>query len=164
MIWLRIITLIGFLNQSFPGGTFGSSGSNLVGDFSVSHITAPTLAVDGGAAPLRRVAIYRPPAHFNTTEKLPIVYFLPGYSQDPGEFARVADLMALLIFTGQVQNMYVVFLPGAGGIEGSFHVNGRVPEEQAPGTDGTSGRYQDSIVEDLIPSVENILLAGRVKS
>ena len=75
-----------------------------------------------------------------------------------------AGISDILIVTGQLQNMSVVFLPGDGGVEGSFFVNHRVPEEQVPDVIGpTSGRYEDSILQDLIPAIERDVLRGRVR-
>jgi hypothetical protein len=61
--------------------------------------------------------------------------------------------------------MYFVFLPGEGGRMGSFYTNHRVAESQVPEIEQvTSGRYEDSIVQDLIPAVENDILDRRVRS
>jgi hypothetical protein len=61
--------------------------------------------------------------------------------------------------------MYFVFLPGNGGRMGSFYVNQQVPESQVPEAENvTSGRYEDSILQDLIPAVENEVLERRVRS
>ncbi len=60
--------------------------------------------------------------------------------------------------------MYVAFLPGAGGREGSFYVNHVVPESQVPDVPQvTSGRYEDSIIQDLIPAIEHGILDDRVR-
>ena len=60
--------------------------------------------------------------------------------------------------------MFVIFLPGDGGHEGSFYVNHVVPESQAPGVPlNTSGRYEDSILQDLIPAIESQILNNRVR-
>ena len=53
---------------------------------------------------------------------------------------------------------------GAGGVEGSFYVNHAVSESQVPGIAVvTSGRYEDSIVNDLMPAIEITVLEGRVR-
>jgi hypothetical protein len=73
-------------------------------------------------------------------------------------------LLDLLIAADVLQNMYVAFLPGEGGTEGSFYVNHAVSESQVPGLSGiTSGRYEDSILEDLIPAIEITVLGRRVR-
>ena len=57
-----------------------------------------------------------------------------------------------------------VEVPGEGGTEGSFYVNHAVSEAQVPGLAGvTSGRYEDSIVEDLMPALEIEVLDRRVR-
>jgi hypothetical protein len=58
----------------------------------------------------------------------------------------------------------VAVLPSAGGRKASFYVNHRVPESQVPDLiNPTSGRYEDSIIQDLIPAIENTILKGRVR-
>jgi hypothetical protein len=48
---------------------------------------------------------------------------------------------------------------------GSFYVNHVVPESQVPEiVHLTSGRYEDSILQDLIPAVEEEILNRRVRS
>jgi len=59
--------------------------------------------------------------------------------------------------------MFVAVLPGAGGHKGSFYLNHHVPESQVPGITPTSGRYEDSILQDLIPAIEHTLLKDRVR-
>jgi hypothetical protein len=82
----------------------------------------------------------------------------------PQDFARARDLFDFLILTRQIQNMYVAFLPGSGGQRGSFYVNHRVPEEGIPEVIGpTSGRYEDVILADLVPVIENEIARGRIK-
>jgi hypothetical protein len=74
------------------------------------------------------------------------------------------ELLDTFILTEQIQNMYFAFLPGQGGREGSFYVNHVVPESQVPElAEVTSGRYEDSIHQDLIPAIENQILNGRVR-
>jgi hypothetical protein len=164
IIWQRLITWIGYVNQAFPDGFTGTGGPEPRGEVLTQDLPSPALALAGGAAPLRRVVVYRPAAFANTRESFPIVYFLGGYGQSPEDYARVGDLLDLLIGTGEVQAMYFAFLPGAGGRKGSFYVNHVVPEAQVPEIEApTSGRYEDSIIQDLIPAIENSLLDGRVK-
>jgi hypothetical protein len=63
-----------------------------------------------------------------------------------------------------VQNLFIAFLPGSGGVKGSFYVNHQIPETQVPDVIGpTSGRYEDSILQDLIPVIENDLAQGRIR-
>ena len=110
------------------------------------------------------VLVYRPPAFFHTKKSFPVVYFLGGYGQEPEDFEQVRKLLDALILSGQLQNMAFAFLPGAGGRQGSFYVNHAVPEAQVPElTPVTSGRYEDSILQDLIPAIEKDILKQRVK-
>jgi hypothetical protein len=168
-IWQRIVNMIGYLNESFPDGIFGI-GSDLLpnpdptGDIVRGDIPSPTLATGGGSVPVRPMLVYRPPAFFHGDAHFPIVYFLGGYGQEPDDFARIQVLLDGLILTGQLQNMFFAFLPGGGSHKGSFYVNHVVSEAQAPGVPTvTSGRYEDSILADLIPVIERDVCEGRVR-
>ena len=79
------------------------------------------------------------------------------------DFAPIGVLFDFLILPGQIQNMAIVFLPGDGGERGSFYVNATIPASQVPLLPPTTGRYEDSILEDLIPFVENEILQGRIR-
>jgi enterochelin esterase-like enzyme len=182
-VWQRILAMMGFLNESFTDGFFGPGEDfdfvdidfddfdfdfdfdNLDprGDVVETQIASPALASAGGA-PDRSVLVYRPPAFFHSDERFPVVYFLVPYDAVPDDFRRVADLLDVLILSGQLQNMFFVFLPGDGGQVGSFYVNHAIPETHAPGIQApTSGRYEDSIVDDLIPAIEDRILERRVR-
>ncbi len=187
LVWQRILTLLGYLDGSFPDGVRGpgnvDSGSfdppgfdppdfkppsvdlpgiRLSGEMVSATIDSPAL---GAGAKSRDVLVYRPPAFFNNKgDSFPVVYYLVGYGQTPDDYARMKDLLDVLIVTGQIQNMSVAFLPGAGGREGSFYVNHVVPETQVPEIpEITSGRYEDSVIQDLIPAIERNILNNRVK-
>ena len=168
VIWQRLLTMIAYLDSSFPNGFMGpgdlSIGNpNPLGDVMQTAISAPSLDTSGATAPAQPVLIYRPPAFFHTTRSFPIVYLLGGYGQKPSDFEQIGNLLDALILARQVQNMYVAVLPGAGGRKGSFYVNHRVPESQVPDLTGpTSGRYEDAIIDDLVPAIENDVLQGRV--
>jgi len=183
-VWQRIVSMIGFLNASFPDGFFGPGAPDFeapdidfddvdvdidfpdldpTGNVIMAAIESPALAA-GGDVPVRDVLIYVPPAFERTDEHFPIVYFLGGYGQEPEDFERMRVLLDALILTGQLQNMYFAFLPGAGGRQGSFYVNHVVPESQVPDVaQPTSGRYEDSILQDLIPAIENAILDRRIR-
>jgi hypothetical protein len=183
ILWRRLQSFFGFLDQSFPDGNYGVGEIDIIDidiedfDFDVdfdnldvrgevveADIPSPALQAEGGEVPLRHVVAYIPPEFPRSEGDFPVVYFLGGYGSEPSDFRSVSDLLDLLILTGELQNMYVVFLPGDGGVAGSFYVNHRVPEAQVPDVIGpTSGRYEDSILEDLIPTIERDLLRGRVR-
>lgn len=183
-VWQRLLSLLGYLDQSFPDGFDGPGGDDggididlgdfdfdidfpdidLQGEVIAATIDSPSLATAGGPVPTREVLVYRPPAFDRTDRQFPVAYFLGGYGQAPGDYARIGLLLDSLILTGQLQNMFVVVLPGNGGRQGSFYVNHVVPESQAPEVDEvTSGRYEDSTIVDLIPVIEDQLLERRVK-
>jgi hypothetical protein len=183
ILWRRLQSFFGFLDQSFPDGNYGVGEIGIIDidiedfDFDVdfdnldvrgevveADIPSPALQAEGGEVPLRHVVAYIPPEFPRSEGDFPVVYFLGGYGSEPSDFRSVSDLLDLLILTGELQNMYVVFLPGDGGVAGSFYVNHRVPEAQVTDVIGpTSGRYEDSILEDLIPTIERDLLRGRVR-
>jgi hypothetical protein len=158
--------MISYMDSSFPDGFDGPGdlSINPLGDIMKPHITSPALRTGSGTAPEQPVLIYRPPAYFHTNRSFPIVYILGGYGQAPEDFEQLGTLFDLLILANQVQNMFVAVLPGAGGRKASFYVNHRVPESQVPDLiNPTSGRYEDSIIQDLIPAIENTILQGRVR-
>ena len=169
VIWQRLLAMISYMDSSFPDGFDGPGDLNITdpdprGDIMKTQIASPALRTGSGTAPEQPVLIYRPPAYFHTNRSFPIVYILGGYGQAPDDFERLGDMLDPLILTTQMQNMFVAVLPGAGGRKASFYVNHRVPESQVPDLiNPTSGRYEDSIIQDLIPAIENTILKGRVR-
>ena len=178
-IWERLTSVLGYLDASFPDGNYGVGKVidlgdlgdfdfgklDVRGDIVERDIPAPTLQLDpGGDVPVQHVLMYRPPKFSNTSASFPIVYFLGGYGQEPKDWRRARDLLDLLVATDQIQNMYVVFLPGAGGQKGSFYVNHRVGEADIPDVVGpTTGRYEDVILNDLLPVIETEIARGRIR-
>lgn len=180
-VWQRVINMLGFLNESFPDGRFGPGidididfddfefgidfpDPNVTGQLISASLPSPALAAAGQVVPMRDVVVYRPPAFRHTDDHFPVVYLLPGYGQTPGDFARMEILLDALILSGQLQNMFVVVLPGDGGRQGSFYVNHSIPESEVPDLqEPTSGRYEDSIMQDLIPAIEHDILRNRVR-
>jgi hypothetical protein len=170
VIWQRLLTMIGYLNSNFPDGFFGPGELDLgninpTGEVVETDVPSPALESSPGATPpMQHVLVYRPPAFAHSNKSLPIAYLLGGYGQSPGDFARLGDLLDVLILANQVQNMFVAVLPGHGGHKGSFYVDHHVPESQVPDiTNPTSGRYEASIVQDLMPAIEHTILSDRVR-
>jgi hypothetical protein len=180
-IWQRLTSVIGYLEASFPDGNYGVGGIDIdidIDDLDIDlddldvrgeiverDLPAPSLQTTPDAPiPTQHVVFYRPPEFSRSDSDFPIVYFLGGYGSAPEDFKPAGDLLDLLIVTRRIQNMYFAFLPGAGGRKGSFFVNHRVPEDQVPGVIGpTSGRYEDVIIQDLIPAIENQIANGRIR-
>jgi len=170
VIWQRLLAMISYMDSSFRDGFDGPGNLSLGdpdprGDIMKTRIAAPSLRLsESSATPEQEVLIYRPPAYFHTSRSFPIVYLLVGYGQEPDDFERLGDMLDPLILTRQMQNLFVVVLPGEGGLTGSFYVNNQVPETQVPDrVEPLSGRYEDAIIQDLIPAIENELLNGRVR-
>jgi hypothetical protein len=169
VIWQRLLAMLSYMDSSFPDGFDGPGDLSITdpdprGDIMKVRIASPSLDSGSVTAAEQPVLLYRPPAYFHTNRSFPIVYILGGYGQEPEDFERLVDLLDPLILARQMQNVFVAVLPGAGGRQGSFYVNHHVPESQVPDlTDLTSGRYGDSIIQDLIPAIENTLLKGRVR-
>lgn len=164
LVWQRLRSLFGFLNQSFPDGDFGAGGLRLIGSVASYDLPSPELTPAGAQTVMRNVVVYRPPAHFNTDRRFPIVYFLGGYGQKPQDFERIGLLLDLLIVTGELQNAYFAFIPGEGGWTGSFYVDHVVPDVQVPGlTTITTGRHESSFLNDLLPRIEDEILQARIR-
>lgn len=181
-IWQRLTSFIGYIERSFPDGNYGVGRVDIdididdfdfdFGDLDVRgemverDIPAPSLQLRAeDPVPTQRVLVYLPPKFSRSSADFPIVYFLGGYGQTPQDFRRARDLLDFLIVSRQIQNMYIAFLPGSGGQKGSFYVNHRVGEESIPDVIGpTSGRYEDAIVNDLIPVIETEIARGRIRS
>lgn len=169
VIWQRLLAMISYMDSSFPDGFDGPGDLSITdpdprGDIMKVRIASPALDSGSVTAAEQPVLLYRPPAYFHTNRSFPIVYILGGYGQEPEDFERLVDLLDPLILARQMQNVFVAVLPGAGGRQSSFYVNHHVAESQVPDLiDPTSGRYEDSIIQDLIPAIENTLLKGRVR-
>lgn len=161
-IWRRLLSMIGFLNESFPNGDYGPGGIRVVGDLLVEDVRTPQLETDAVPLVTRKVVVYRPPSFFNTDRLFPIVYFFGGYGQDPDDYERMRELLDLLIGSGDIQNTFYVFVEGAGGRKGSFFADHAVPHEQVPGALQDSGRYESAFLFDIIPHVEQEMLNNRI--
>lgn len=165
VIWGRLATLLGYLDQSFPDGFLGPGGVlRVVGEIAAHRVPSPALGPAGSPVE-RTVVVYKPAAFFNTDQDFPIVYFLGGYGQAPEDFLPLDQVFDALMALGEIQSMYFAFLPGDGGRKGCFYVNHRIPHDQAliPAAEATTGRYEDSIVQDLMPAIEREILEGRIK-
>lgn len=164
VVWQRLRSLLGYLNQSFPDGDFGVGGLRLVGDVVTEDVPSPALTPAGAQPVMRTVVVYRPPAYFNTDRRFPIVYFLGGYGQKPQDFERIGLLLDLLIATGDLQNLFFAFVPGDGGWSGSFYVDHAVPDAQIPGLAAiTTGQYESSFLNDLLPRIEDEIVQARIR-
>ena len=169
-IWQRLLTMIAYMDSSFPNG-FNGPGDLSIGDpdprGDIMKTTNHRTVVGHGRAARQRASrcssighrlfSTRPVASRSCTSSA-------ATASRRTTIAQLADLLDPLILANQIQNMFVAVLPGAGGRKASFYVNHRVPESQVPDLlNPTSGRYEDSIIQDLIPAIENTILQGRVR-
>ncbi len=105
-----------------------------------------------------RVIIYYPP-NYNPqdTLKYPIIYFLHPFGADYTYYKSVYDvgtIMSYLIAKGEISPAILVFINGRNQFGGSFYVN----SVDIANNVNVYGKYQDYIIEEVMPQVENIIL------
>src|SRR5690606_2893815 len=164
LVWQRLLGMLGFLDANLPDGDYGLAGAQPFGDVTIVTVESPILTLPGEPTVEREVLVYRPPAWFNSSRSFPIVYFMHGYGQDVRDYERIGVLLDTLIATDELQNLYFVVVPGGGGVEGSFYVDFAVPPTQAPEGDRSTGRYMSSLLQEIVPRIEDDFLGRRIRS
>ena len=106
-----------------------------------------------------RVIIYYPPNYNtnDTTIKYPIVYFLHPFGADYNYYKVVYDLgtiMSYLSSKNEINPAILVFVNGKNPFGGSFYVNSTDPTNNV----NVFGKYEDYIIQEVIPQVENIII------
>ncbi len=106
-----------------------------------------------------RVVIYYPPNYnpSDTTIKYPIIYFLHPFGSDYNYYKVVYDLgtiMSYLYSKNEINPAILVFVNGKNPFGGSFYVNSIDPQNSI----NVFGKYEDYIIEEVIPQVENIII------
>jgi enterochelin esterase-like enzyme len=115
---------------------------------------SPTLNLE------RRLYLYTPPGYENSKEKYPVLYLLHGGGGDEDAWAtlgRACQIMDNLIAQGRARPMIVVMTNG--NPDEAAAPGAAPPKMEDPGTgEGISGmgsgRFEESLVKDVIPFVE----------
>lgn len=90
----------------------------------------------------RTINVYLPPAYDISTERYPVVYFLPGFDdQTMGVSSRDIDA---LFKAGTIQEMIIVVVPGDNLLGGSFYVNSPI-----------TGNWEDFVVQEVVGYVDS---------
>lgn len=90
----------------------------------------------------RTIDVYLPPTYDTSTERYPVVYFLPGF-EDRTMGVTFRDIAALFQ-AGTIQEMIIVVVPGNNLLGGSFYVN-------SPAT----GNWEDFVVREVVRYVDS---------
>ncbi|MEO0144365.1 MAG: alpha/beta hydrolase-fold protein [candidate division WOR-3 bacterium] len=107
-----------------------------------------------------KVIIYYP-ANYDvqdTTVKYPIIYFLHPFGGDYTYYRSVYDvgtIMSYLVAKGEINPAILVFVNGKNPFGGSFYVN----SVDIANNINVYGKYQDYIIEEVIPQVENSIIS-----
>ncbi len=105
------------------------------------------------------VIIYYPP-NYNEQDlsvKYPIIYFLHPFGGNYTYYKSVYDLgtiMSYLVAKDEINPAILVFVNGINQFGGSFYVNSLDPLNGQ----NVYGKYEDYIIEEIIPQVENVIL------
>ncbi len=105
------------------------------------------------------VIIYYPP-NYNDQDlsvKYPIIYFLHPFGGNYTYYKSAYDLgtiMSYLIAKGEINPAILVFVNGKNLFGGSFYVNSVDPANGQ----NVYGKYEDYIIQEVIPQVENTIL------
>ena len=102
----------------------------------------------------RRYFIYTPPGYDETTNNLPVLYLLHGYSDDDSAWTIVgkANLSAdSLLADGKFEPMLIVMPYG--------QLNSRAPLDEAFDTDFQQ-KYEEQLLTEIIPDVEQTFRAA----
>ncbi|ULQ59524.1 esterase family protein [Brucepastera parasyntrophica] len=97
-----------------------------------------------GDRSIKNVKVYLPPSYYTSDKSYPVVYFLHGYNEVPGELVRSLEF-ADEAFSGQdAKEMIIVEPEGSNLYRGSFYVN-------SPAT----GNYEDYIAKELVALIDS---------
>jgi enterochelin esterase-like enzyme len=121
------------------------------GELIAITVPAPSLQANAFAIPAEQpVSIYLPPSYQSSSERYPVVYFLPGFGDLVhyytiwGVFGfSLKPAMDQLISTGKIREMIVVIPNGSYFLQGSFYVNSPL-----------SGNWEDYITKDVVSYVD----------
>jgi enterochelin esterase-like enzyme len=101
----------------------------------------------------RRFFVYTPPAFDTTTDMLPVLYLLHGYTDDDSSWTAVgkANLIAdNLLADGEIKPLIIVMPYG--------QLNSRVPDSEALAADFQE-KYEKQLLTEIVPYVEKTFRA-----
>jgi len=115
------------------------------GEFFTRYVHSPGLEDNLlGDSPLRDVSIYLPPEYSDSTQnRYPVIYFLHGYTQGPGAWGKVDEIMNTLLSQGKILPMIAVCPNSNNKYRGSNYTNSSV-----------TGNWEDFIVQDVVKYID----------
>jgi S-formylglutathione hydrolase len=114
-------------------------------------IPAPSLRGNlVGEPAVQPIAVYLPPSYASTSDRYPVVYYLPGYNTPvtalfDGRYQGLSLVQSMdsLVAAGMVSEMIVVVVNGRSVLGGSFFANSPV-----------TGNWEDFLVRDVVRYVD----------
>ena len=135
--------------------------TNLYGVFDVPHGTLEIVWYPSSSLGLtRQMYVYTPPGYKESTGKFPVLYLLHGAGGDEDAWTtlgRTPQILDNLIASGKAKPMIVVMTngnPGDAAAPGATPAKKAVTGQPAQGNAMGSGRFEESIVKDVIPFIE----------
>lgn len=123
---------------------FLSQGQNSKGKIIVEKINSPSLQNTGGEDPIRSVTVYLPPGYDHTTNRYPVIYYLPGFSlSDTFEIDHLDPLIDRAISTGKIRPAIVVIPNERTLYRGSIYTNSSL-----------TGNWADFTAKDLVEFID----------
>jgi S-formylglutathione hydrolase FrmB len=135
----KLLVLLAFIQTIFL-----SQGQDSKGKIIVEKINSPALQNTGGENPVRSVSIYLPPGYDQTTNRYPVIYYLPGFSlSDTSEITALNPLIDKAIATGKIRPVIVV-VPNENTLyRGSWYTNSSL-----------TGNWADFTARDLVEYID----------
>ena len=92
----------------------------------------------------KEIWVYLPQDYEAGDKRYPVLYFLPGYSENLSSYSdKLAELMTALISGGDCSEIIVVGVPGKNKFGGSFYVNSPI-----------TGNWEDFVTIDVIDYID----------
>jgi len=114
------------------------------GKIIVAKINSPSLQNTGGENPIRSVTIYLPPGYDESTNRYPVIYYLPGFTlTDSSEMAELEPLINTAINSGKIRPVIVVVPNEYTLYRGSLYTNSTL-----------TGNWVDFTGKDLVQFVD----------
>jgi len=135
----KLLLLLAFIQTIFL-----SQGQNSKGKIIVEKINSPSLQNIGGEDPNRSVTIYLPPDYDQTSNRYPVIYYLPGFSlSDTFEIDHLDPLLDNAISTGKIRPAIVVIPNEHTLYRGSIYTNSSL-----------TGNWVDFTAKDLVQYID----------